>query len=786
MKFSENWLREWVEISVDTQTLVDKLTMAGLEVDKVSKAAFDFSQVLVGEIVERVSHPNAQKLSICQVRCDGNALLQIVCGANNALAGKKVAVAVVGAKIQDFKIKKAKLRGVDSWGMLCSASELGLTESSEGILHLPDDAPVGTDLREYLDLNDQVIDIDLTPNRGDCLSILGLAREVSALFEKPIKALPALEDKVALTESDLSFNCYVPEACLNYHACHIESVNLKTPTPLYIQERLRRGGVRLVNVVVDVCNYVMLELGQPMHAFDASKIAGQLQLRRGAVGEQITLLDGRVAELDDTCLVIADEHQAQALAGVMGGEDSSVCLETQTVILESASFAAIEVSKTAKRFNIISDASMRFERGTDPLMTSRALAYAVDLITHIAGGQALYMKPYTQDMVKDTTISFTGAAVQRHLGLSLDRGAIESMLERLYFQTRATKSGWMVTVPSFRHDISREIDLVEEIARLYGYDKIPESSEKISPSIHSGGGAPDLRSKLAHVLFCLGYTQTLHYSFCSRESLEALSLNEGVIALSNPMSDAMSVMRQSLWPGLIKTAQYNFNRQATDLRLFEIGAVYQIKDNKIKETNKLSLLISGNYPISHWSNKEREVDFFDLKGDVSYLFKTLNIEFSWGSSQISSLHPGRQVAIMRQGQVLGHLGQLHPTVAKSMGVSRPVYLVEVALQLKTLTKTYATPSKFPSIKRDLAFVVDEAVTCDQLHQVIKGLSGQLLTDLRVFDVYKGAGIEENKKSIALGLTFQDPSRTLVDDEINHLIQNIVDGVGSQLKATLRT
>lgn len=785
MKFSENWLREWVDVSVDTQTLVDKLTMAGLEVDKVSQAAFDFSQVLVGEIVERASHPDAQKLSICQVRCNGNALLQIVCGASNAMVGKKVAVAVVGAKIKDFKIKKAKLRGVDSWGMLCSASELGLSDTSEGILHLPDDAPLGVDLRAYMDLDDQVIDIDLTPNRGDCLSILGLAREVSAIFEKPTRALPKASDHLEATSS-LGFQCHVPEACLNYHACCIEKVNLQVPTPLYIQERLRRGGVRLVNVVVDICNYAMLELGQPMHAFDANQISGHLQLRQGVSGEQMTLLDGRVVELDDTCLVVADDQKAQALAGVMGGEGSSVNLETQSVILESASFAAISVSKTAKRFNIISDASMRFERGTDPEITQIALEYAAKLITDIAGGQAQFIAPYIQDSNQANDINFSGASVQRHLGLSLDRATIETILQRLHFNTRATKSGWVVGVPSFRHDITREIDLVEEVARLYGYDHIPESKEKIVPCIHSGGGAPDVRSKLAHVLFCLGYTQTLHYSFCSRESLEVLSMNDGVIALKNPMSDAMSVMRQSLWPGLLKTAQYNFNRQETDLRLFEIGAVYKIKDNKVSEVNKLSMLISGNSPISHWGDKEREVDFFDLKGDVSHLFKTLNIDFSWGCSKISSLHPGRQIAIEKHGQVMGHLGQLHPGVAKAMGISRSVYLLEVSLNLKTLTKTYATPSKFPSIKRDLAFVVEDEVTCEQLRQAIKAFSDQLLVNLCVFDVYKGPGIEKSKKSIALGLTFQDPSRTLVDDEINHLIQNIVDGVGSQLKATLRT
>ena len=785
MKISKQWLSEWVNIPQKTQTLVDTLTMAGLEVDGVEPVALPFSKVVIGRIIDSQPHPDAQRLSICQVQINDGSPLTIVCGATNAHTGKKVAVALVGAKLGDLKIKKAKLRGVTSFGMLCSASELGLCEKSDGIMHLPDDAPLGEDLYKYLSLDDEVIDIDLTPNRGDCLSILGVAREAAALLESDLIKHESIVAKVT-DDSIVSVSNHAPEACLQYHVRIIKNINSAAETPVYIQERLRRSGVRLTHPVVDVCNYVMLELGQPMHAFDQHRITGDIQIRWSKVNEHIKLLNNTEKTLNTNCLVIADDNGPQAMAGIMGSASSSVTEKTTSIVLESALFSTIPISTATQAYQVSSDSAYRFERGVDPALVLNALERATVLLLDIVGGDIGAVSTINSEQEKTHPIPLSGSSIRRHLGIVLERPIIESLLARLNFKTEANKSGWMVTAPSYRYDIEQEIDLIEEIARLYGYNQIPEAAEKIIPKLIYQDQPYQMRQLASKVLLQCGYYEAISYSFCDRTKQSQLFGTDNEVILKNPINETMNVMRKSLLPGLLDAACLNINHKINNVRLFEMGSCYYLEDDRIIERPQLAMLLTGKRNPVQWGDSDSFVDFFDIKGHLETLFRSLNLRFSFGESKDDLLHPGRRLGIYKGGLHLGDVGEFHPKHAVNLGFNQKIYLASMDLKLKSYLNTFKAICKFPESQRDLAFVVDEAITHEQLTNLIKELGGPLLSKLGVFDVYQGKTIKKNEKSIALGLTFQDPCRTLVDTEINDLIQSIVTGVISQLGAKLRT
>lgn len=786
MKITKQWLSEWTTVPDKTQVLVDLLTMAGLEVDGIEPAALPLTKVVIGHINDCQPHPDAKRLSICEVQVGEGAPITIVCGADNAYPGKKVAAALVGARIGNLKIKKAKLRGVVSFGMLCSASELGLADSSNGILHLPEDAPIGQDIRSYLSLNDDIIDIDITPNRGDCLSILGIARETAALLKSDL-ITPAPSIIKATCDEQVSVMNLIPEACLQYYTRVIKNINSAAQTPIYIQERLRRCGMRATHPVVDICNYVMLELGQPMHAFDQDSLVGDIQIRWSKPGEKVVLFNDSEITLKDDCIVIADDQGVQAMAGIMGASSSAVNENTSSIVLESALFSIIPICTAARQYQVSSESSHRFERGVDPVLASQALDRATALLLEVVGGDAGAITvsiPEQQEAAQSIVLS--GTSIRRHLGIVLERSLVESLLTRLNFTMESTKGGWIVTVPSYRYDVKEEIDLIEEIARLYGYNEIPQANEKIIPKLINQDQPYQMRSLVSHVLLQCGYHEAINYSFCDQIKQSQLFGLEGDITLRNPINETMNVMRKSLWPGLIGASIRNINHQVNNVRLFEMGTCYWLEGKRIIEQPRLAMLLTGKRKPQQWAEKDQSVDFFDIKGHLEVLFESLHLELTFGLSHNEILHPGRRLGIYKGEIHLGDFGEFHPQHAASYGLTQKVYLAEINLKLKSYLKQFKPISKFPASQRDLAFVIDQKITSEHLSAIIHELGGHLLVNLCIFDIYEGKGIEKNEKSVALGLTFQDPCRTLVDTEINDLIQSIVTGVVSQLSAKLRT
>ena len=800
MKFSEQWLRRWVSIEADTQELVDTITMAGLEVDDVESVAGEFTGVVVGEIVACEQHPDADKLRVTKVSI-GSEEAQVVCGAPNARVGIKVPFATVGALLPtkegpgNFKIKKAKLRGVESFGMLCAEEELGMADSSDGLMELPADAPVGQDIREYLDLDDKIIDVDLTPNRGDCLSIAGLAREVSANFlaevtEEQVTAVaPAIDDTFPI-------NVEAPEGCPRFVGRVIRNVDVTKTTPLWMVERLRRSGIRSIDPVVDVTAYVMLELGQPMHGYDLNTLNGSITARMAKAGEKLTLLDGQEIALNksgnEKLLVIADEQRVLGLAGIMGGEDSGVSAETKDVFLEAAFFEQITIAGKARSFGLHTDASHRFERGVDSELQRKAIERATALVLEICGGEA---GPVTEvaseaNLPKQREVILRSSKVESLLGVAIDDSHTEALLTRLGLGMESTGEGqWKVTVPSWRFDISIEEDLVEELGRIYGYNNLPTTIPTALLKLKQVDEDKVKESDLRRVLTGRGYNEAVSFSFIAPELHEMFDPAREPVALANPIASDLSVMRTSLLPGLVKTVGYNLNRQQSRVRLFETGLTFIKEGDKLTQEPMLAAIITGDrYPES-WQDKAEAVDFFDLKGDFEALLEVglAADDFTFRKSEHVAMHPGQCAEIVRGGEVIGHIGAIHPSLAKKMSVPTGVYMVEVNLNILMQGKVteFAPLSKFPEVRRDLALIVKQSVAADELAQVMREESGELFRDVRTFDVYAGQGIEEGHKSLAMGLTLQHASRTLKDEEVNQLIDSIVSRLEREFNASLR-
>ncbi len=789
MKFSENWLREWVNPQLSTEELVAQLTMAGLEVDSVEPAANKFTGVVVGEVLSLEKHPDADKLNVCQVS-NGKENFQVVCGAPNVAAGQKVPFALVGAELaEDFKIKQAKLRGVESNGMLCSAEELGLAEKSDGILELPLDATVGQDFRDYLDLDDSIIDVDLTPNRGDCLSVQGIARE-AAVLNKTSVSTPELDEVASTIDDVFPVELLSPVDCPRYLGRVIKNVDVSAVSPVWLKEKLRRSGIRSIDPAVDVTNYVMLELGQPLHAFDLDILSKGIRVRRANKAEKLVLLDGREVELNEETLVIADHEKALAIAGVMGGEHSGVSKNTKHLFLESAFFNPLSIAGKARNYGMHTDASHRFERGVDYELPKLAIERATRLLLDIVGGEPGPVVVTDAELPESRTVKLRASKVLGLLGLDIPAADIEDILSRLGLEVIEKDAGsWLFKVPSWRFDISIEADLIEEVARVYGYDNLPISRSTTDSRLNSSSENKLSIKQLRRRLISLGYQEVISYSFVEPELESSLSLPQSdAITLSNPISSEMSVMRRSLWPGLIQTLKHNQNRQQDRVRIFESGLVFS-KTDAIQQEAMLGGLIWGNQSPEQWGEKGRPVDFYDIKGDVESLLSMTNdiAAFRFESAEHPGLQIGQSARILRGQQCIGWLGALNPQLQKTLDIPAKVYLFELAMNGlldAALTKVTAL-SKYPSVRRDIALVLDTGVNYTELEQLIRQQAGENLERVVLFDVYQGENIQAGKQSMAIGLIFQNPSRTLNDDEINSIINSCIKTLEAQFNAELR-
>ena len=795
MKFSEKWLRELVDPATDTQGIADQITMAGLEVDEIVPVAGQFSGVVVGEILSAEPHPNADKLQVCQVT-DGSETFQVVCGAPNARGGLKTAFAKVGAVLSgadgsDFKIKKAKLRQVESYGMLCADDELGISDDHGGIMELAGDAPVGTCLREYLSLDDAVIDVDLTPNRGDCLSITGLAREVGVLNKASVSFVeaevvaPTIDDTFPITLED-------PEGCPRYQGRVIRNVNMAAETPLWMVEKLRRCGIRSIDPVVDVTNYVLLELGQPMHAFDLNKLSGGIVVRKAAPGEKLMLLDGNEAQLNDNTLVIADNEKAVAMAGIFGGEETGVTADSKDIFLECAYFNPISIAGRARSYGLHTDASHRYERGVDWQLQRKATERATRLLLDIVGGEAGPVIEAVSEayLPAAATVTLRQSKVNQVLAFEMPALEIEEILTRLGMTLERSGDGeWTVAVPSYRFDISIEIDLIEELARVYGYNnlpvKVPTAELNMIADDESEVSLKSVRAQLVG----RGYQEAVTYSFIEKGLAAQFDDKHEAKALANPISAEMAVMRTTIWPGLVKALQYNQNRQQSRVRLFETGQRFLPEGEQLIQENVVAGLICGPRQSEGWSADSASVDFYDLKGDVESLLALggCSEQFSFVAERHVALHPGQSAAIKRNGDTVGYMGALHPELIKSLGLSGPVFLFEIvqAVLLDGGLPRFTSLSKFPESRRDLALLVDESVAFADIRAIAQQQGGEYLKAVTLFDVYQGKGVEPGQKSIALGLTWQHPSRTLNDEEINEVIDFVVSALKNEFGATLR-
>ena len=791
MKFSEQWLRGWVSPQVSRDELVARLSMAGLEVDSVTLAAGEFSGVVVGEVLSTEQHPDADKLRVCQVS-NGAETFQIVCGAPNVRPGLKIPFAMIGAELPgDFKIKKAKLRGVESNGMLCSQAELQIGEGSDGLMELPADAPVGQDIRQYLGLDDASIEVDLTPNRGDCLSLAGLAREVGALYAVEVRR-PAVPSVPAVHDEVRAIEVLAPTACPRYLGRVIRNVDLSKPTPLWMVERLRRGDVRSIDAAVDITNYVMLELGQPLHAFDLAEINGGIRVRMAEEGEKLVLLDGQEVSLRSDTLVIADHARALAIAGIMGGEHSGVSCATRDVFLESAFFDQIAVAGKARSYGLHTDASHRYERGVDWKLAREAMERATGLLLEIVGGEAgpIIEAVSDQYLPSIAPITLRAQRITQMLGMEMDSAQVERLLGALGLGITAEGEGqWRVEVPSHRFDISLEVDLIEELARLYGYNRLPVRYPQARLAPQAKAEARSDLPELRRLLVARGYQEAITYSFIDPKQFELFNPGVEPLLLANPISNDMAAMRSSLWPGLVKALEHNLNRQQDRVRLFESGLRFVGQLEGLKQEPMLSGVVCGSRLPEGWAQGRDTVDFFDVKADVEAVlgFGGALDAFSFVPGKHPALHPGQTARIERDGREVGYVGAIHPELSKTLGLDRPVFVFELVLAEVAQGKMpkFCELSRFPEVRRDLALLADQEVAASAVLDVIRENAGEWLTELRLFDVYQGKGIDPHRKSLAVGLTWQHPSRTLNDDEVNATTQNILTSLEKRLNATLR-
>ncbi|MFN2301544.1 MAG: phenylalanine--tRNA ligase subunit beta [Gammaproteobacteria bacterium] len=787
MKLSEKWLRTFADPDVDTATLARALTMAGLMVDAVTPAGPPLTGIVAGCVVDCEPHPAADHLHVCRVDVGKGKPRQIVCGAANARVGLCTPVAVPGVALPGGSvIMAADLRGVNSDGMMCSERELMLGDDHDAVMELPPGTRPGMPVAELLDLDDQVFEFDLTPNRADCFSALGVAREVAAIYALPAPAVAA--EPVAATCNDtLDIRIADKDDCPVYCGRIVRGIDALRPSPSWLQERLRRAGIRPLGAAVDVTAYVMLEYGQPLHAFDLAKLSGGVQVRRAQKGESLTLLDGQLVELDDGVLVIADAERVIALAGVMGGLDSAVGEGTQDVFIESAHFAPLAVAGRARRFGLHTDASLRFERGVDPALPEAALERATQLLIDIAGGEA---GPVTQTGTlaaprRETPIRLRRARLETLLGVAIDDATVVDLLERLQLTAKSEADGWAVTVPSYRFDLEIEADLVEELARLFGYDRIPTRDAGARTTMLTAPECVASPERIDQVLVQRGYQQVVTYSFVAAELHRQLGIGSGALRLENPISDELAEMRTSLWPGLIACLQHNAKRQQGRVRIFESGLRFISKENDLKQEKMIAGLLWGDRYSAQWGLPQGAADFYDAKADCEALLAGRAAIFE--AAPHPALHPGQSAQIVVDGGRIGWLGTLHPRIVQALDLARPPVLFELAYTVVSARPApEARPvSRFPALRRDLALVVSEEVTAGRLLAEVDAIRPDWLDRRFIFDIYRGKGVEPGRKSVALGLILQETSRTLTDTEADAFVQRLVEHLGKRTGASLR-
>ncbi|GEA50969.1 phenylalanine--tRNA ligase beta subunit [Vibrio inusitatus NBRC 102082] len=794
MKFSESWLRQWVSPAVTTDELTHQITMAGLEVDDVLPVAGEFTGVKVGKVVECGQHPDADKLRVTKIDVGAEELLDIVCGASNCRQGILVAVATVGAVLPgDFKIKKAKLRGQPSNGMLCSFTELGIDIESDGIMELPETAVIGTDFREFLDLNDVTVDVDLTANRADCFSIRGLAREVGVLNREAVKE-PEFTFVAESIQDTVSVEVKAQEACPRYLGRVVKNVNVKASTPIWMQERLRRCGIRSIDPIVDITNYVMLEQGQPMHAFDLSKIEGGIVVRMAEQDEKLTLLDGNEAKLNADTLVIADHNQALAIAGVFGGESSGVTTETTDVLLESAFFAPDHIRGRARAYGLHTDSSMRFERGVDFALQHKAMERATQLLVEICGGDVAPIAGVESeaDLPKANTVSLRRSKLDSLLGHSISDADVAEILERLGCTVETTDAGWNAIAPTWRFDIAIEEDLIEEVGRIFGYNNIPNQAPMAALTMNDHKEANQPLKRVRDLLVDRGYHEAVTYSFVEPEQQKLIEPNIEPLILPFPISADMSAMRVQLIQGLLNTVVHNQKRQQPRVRLFESGLRFipdANAENGMRQESMLAGVIAGTRSEEHWDIETNTVDFFDLKGDLEAVLELTcdDKAYSFAATKHPALHPGQAAAIILDGKEVGVIGTVHPELERKFGLNGRTVVFELewsSIATRVLPEAVAV-SKFPANRRDIALVVDEAVASGDVVAACLANGGELMTDAKLFDVYQGKGVEEGKKSLAIALTLQSVERTLEEADISGAVEATVNAVSDKFDAVLR-
>jgi len=798
MKFSESWLREWVNPAITSDELSHQITMAGLEVDAIDPVAGEFTGVLIGEVVECGPHPDADKLQVTKINLgpdfnDGE-LVDIVCGAKNCRLGLKVAVATVGAVLPgDFKIKKAKLRGVPSHGMLCSESEIGLADSADGILELAKDAPLGMCVREYLDLDDVTIDVDLTANRGDCLGLKGLAREVGVLNSIAVTE-PVINNVAASIDDTVAITLTAEEACPRYLGRVIKDINVNAETPLWMVEKLRRCGIRSIDPVVDVTNYVLLEQGHPMHAFDLAKIEGGINVRFANKDEKLTLLDENEVTLSTETLVIADDNKALAMAGIFGGLHSGVTNESKDIFLESAFFSPLAILGKARQYGLHTDASHRYERGVDPQLQHDAMNRATELLLEIVGGNAgpIVEAKAEQSLPAEKSISLRREKLDSRIGHHIDDDKVSEILTRLGFTIAFDNNVWNVTVPAYRFDIKIEVDLIEEVARIFGYNNIPNVSPKATLSMNPNKEAQLSVSKLKNALVNRGYQEAITYSFVDPKKQSLIHPEQEVMTLPHPISSEMSVMRLSLWTGLLQSVSYNQNRQQNRIRLFETGLRFipdESVENGVRQENMLAGVITGQRNEEHWDMEKAVTDFYDIKSDVEAILSlTADASaYEFSKAEISALHPGQTAGIYRNGNLVGHVGTLHPELERKFGLKSRTLIFELLLSeiLTAKIPEAGDISRFPSNRRDIAVVVEDEIDAKNVLQLIEKVGGNYLIDLNLFDVYRGESIEPGFKSLAIAMILQDNEKTLEEKDISDVVNRVVDTLKTELNASLR-
>jgi len=787
MNISTSWLREWINPNVTDEMLAEQLTMAGLEVDGIESVAPAFDNVVVGHVVSCEKHPDADKLNLCQVDIGESDNLQIICGASNVRADLKVIVATVGAKLPGgLKIKKAKLRGVESFGMICSESELGMSDSSEGISELDSDAPIGQDIREYLDLDDNIIELDITPNRGDCFSVLGVAREVSANYNKAFE-MPEFEVD-AQGASSISTSVSNAQACPKYLTRVIKGIDNTVKTPKWMADKLTRSGQQVHSPVVDITNYVLLELGQPMHAFDFSKINGAIEVRNAKAGEVIELLNETTVELNNDTLIIADDSAPLAIAGVMGGMGSSTQDDSTQILLESAFFEPVSIAGKARNYGLHTESSLRFERGVDFNITEVAMDRATQLIVDICGGEASNINTCVDEsaLPELAPITITQEKIQKILGFELEANWIEEKFTNLDFEISSkTDHSWTIIPPSFRFDIRIPADLIEELARLYGYDKLPVQKLSLDANINAVSESMVDKYDIAQGLVSRGYQEVITYSFVSEQYQDLIDPDAKKITLSNPISADMSTMRSSLWAGLLQTVESNQRRGHTNARFFEIGLCFNgVKADE--QSQKIAGVITGNRHDDQWSSEAQALDFYDIKSDVeSLLLLTTNV-FTFKAAEHPALQKGQTAQILFNDQSVGWVGTLAPHVQKPLSLSK-CYLFELdlaSIQQSHVAK-YQAFSVYQKATRDIALVVDEAIPVNDLIDSIQDLNQAYLVDVHLFDVYAGKNIEQGKKSVALNLSYQSVEETLSDDQVNTQVSEVLALMQSKFFAVQR-